>query len=167
MSKPKVTRKPARWEADLEARLPLFGHRNWIVIADSAYPAHSGAGIETVVADAAFSDVLRIALKRIAAHPHIRSNAHTDSELEFVDEKDAPGITKLRHQLDSLLKNLNRDSLPHEALIAKLDQSAREFRILIVKTNLALPYTSVFLELDCAYWNSEAEQRLRQSMLSQ
>ena len=24
--------------------LPLFGHRNWIVVADSAYPAQSQAG---------------------------------------------------------------------------------------------------------------------------
>ncbi len=167
MSKPKVAGKPARWEAELEARLPLFGHRNWIVVADSAYPAHSGAGIETIVADASYFDVIRMVLKRIARHRHIRGHVYTDRELEFVREKDAPGIAKLRSKLDSLLKNSNRNALPHEAMIAKLDQSAREFRILIVKTGLAIPYTSVFLELDCAYWNAEAEQRLRQSMSGQ
>lgn len=167
MSKPRVARKPSPWEDELEARLPLFGHRNWIVIADSAYPAHSGAGIETIVADASYFDVIRIVLKRIAAHPHIRGNVYTDRELEFVDEKDAPGIAKLRSKLESLLKDGNRNALPHEAMIAKLDQSAREFRILIVKTGLDLPYTSVFLELDCAYWNPEAEQRLRRSMRAQ
>jgi len=32
--------------------LPLFGHRNWIVVADSAYPAHSMPGIETIVSGA-------------------------------------------------------------------------------------------------------------------
>jgi hypothetical protein len=31
-------------------------------------------------------------------------------------------------------------------------------------TNLTLPYTSVFLELDCGYWSPEAEQRLRDAI---
>jgi hypothetical protein len=38
------------------------------------------------------------------------------------------------------------------------------FRILIVKTDMIIPYTSVFFELDCGYWNAEAEGRLRGSM---
>jgi hypothetical protein len=29
---------------------------------------------------------------------------------------------------------------------------------------MTIPYTSVFFELDCGYWNAEAEQRLRQAM---
>jgi hypothetical protein len=37
---------------------------------------------------------------------------------------------------------------------------------LIVKTDMTIPYTSVFFELDCGYWNAEAEQRLRQAMLA-
>lgn len=31
-------------------------------------------------------------------------------------------------------------------------------------TNMTLPYTSVFLQLDCAYWKREAEQQLRARM---
>jgi hypothetical protein len=27
---------------------------------------------------------------------------------------------------------------------------------------MTIPYTSVFFELDCGYWNADAEQRLRQ-----
>jgi hypothetical protein len=29
---------------------------------------------------------------------------------------------------------------------------------------MALPYTSVFLQLDCGYWSPEAEKRLRTTM---
>ena len=36
------------WEQLLEERLPLFGHRNWIVVADAAYPAQCRPGIETI-----------------------------------------------------------------------------------------------------------------------
>ena len=38
------------WEEILKDRLQLYGHRNWLVIADSAYPAQSRQAIETIVA---------------------------------------------------------------------------------------------------------------------
>jgi hypothetical protein len=47
-----------------------------------------------------------------------------------------------------------------------LDRAAGLFRVLIVKTNMTIPYTSVFLELDCAYWNADAEKRLRSAIKS-
>ena len=39
------------WLKTLIKELPRFGHRNWIVIADSAYPAQTAPGIETIVTD--------------------------------------------------------------------------------------------------------------------
>ncbi len=42
-------RSTTNWEKKLRGRPLLFGHRNWIVIADSAYPTQSCDGIETVV----------------------------------------------------------------------------------------------------------------------
>jgi hypothetical protein len=38
------------------------------------------------------------------------------------------------------------------------------FRVLILKTTLAIPYTSVFVNPDCAYWSADAERRLRASL---
>ena len=29
---------------------------------------------------------------------------------------------------------------------------------------MTIPYTSVFFELDCGYWNAGAEQRLREAI---
>ena len=49
--------------------------------------------------------------------------------------------------------------LPHEEIIAKLDRAGELFRVLIVKTNMRIPYTSVFFELDCGYWNAQAEKK--------
>ncbi len=54
----------------------------------------------------------------------------------------------------------------HEQIIARLDQAAQVFRVLIIKTDLTIPYTTVFFELDCGYWSAEAEQRLRQAIWS-
>jgi hypothetical protein len=88
-----------------------------------------------------------------------------DFELGFVEEKDAPGVSDYRVQLDKVLYGGHLHRLPHEQIIHKLDQSAQLFRILIIKTEMTIPYTSVFFELDCGYWNAEAEERLRQTIL--
>ena len=152
------------WESELISRLPLFGHRNWIVVADSAYPAQSNPGIETIVAGADQIGVVRKVLAAVASCRHIRANVYIDLELDVVDETDAPGITAYRSQLAGLLEGAGTKPLMHEQIIAKLDECARLFRILIIKTSLTIPYTSVFFELDCGYWNAESEQRLRGSM---
>jgi hypothetical protein len=34
----------------------------------------------------------------------------------------------------------------------------------VIKTTAAVPYTSVFLRLDCAYWSDDAERRLRAAL---
>ncbi|MGD0631597.1 MAG: RbsD/FucU domain-containing protein [Terracidiphilus sp.] len=153
------------WVAQLEAILPLFGHRNWIVVADAAYPSQSRAGIETIVAGADQADVLRKVLNAIKTSKHIRANVYVDDELRFVPERDAPGVENYREELDVLLADFTPNRLPHEKIIARLDQSAQLFRVLIVKTDMTIPYTSVFFELDCGYWNAEAEQRLRETIL--
>jgi len=153
------------WQRQLSALLPLYGHRNWVVIADSAYPVQSKPGIETILADADQIHVVRTVLDAITASRHIRANVYADKELGFVAEKDALGVTEYRQQLDAVLSNSCVTYLPHGLIIAKLDQSAQVFRILVIKTDMTIPYTSVFFELDCGYWNAEAEQRLRQAML--
>ena len=76
-------------------------------------------------------------------------------------EQDAVGISDYRQRLAGLLRNHEVNVLPHEQIISKLDQVGQTFRVLIIKTNMTLPYTSVFLQLDCAYWGADAERRLR------
>ncbi|MGD0787875.1 MAG: RbsD/FucU domain-containing protein [Terracidiphilus sp.] len=153
------------WERHFRALLPLFGHRNWIVVADSAYPAQSKPGIETIFAGQAHIHVVQRVLEAITACDHIRANVFVDKELAFVAENDAPGISEFRQQLNTALYGKRVNRIPHEQIIQKLDQSAQVFRILIVKTDMTIPYTSVFFELDCGYWNAEAEERLRQALL--
>jgi L-fucose mutarotase/ribose pyranase (RbsD/FucU family) len=156
----------SQWESRLENLLPLFGHRNWIVVADSAYPAQSKAGIETLLADADHIAVVTKVLEAITAARHVRANVYVDGELALIDEKHAPGIVECRKQLEALLSGSRVFPLAHEEIINKLDRCAQVFRILIIKTNLTLPYTSVFFELDCGYWTADAEQMLREAVQS-
>jgi len=86
--------------------------------------------------------------------------------LTFVREEDAPGISSYRERLGTLLTGSEIRVLPHEEIIAKLDRAGELFRVLVVKTNMRIPYTSVFFELDCGYWSAQAEKQLRAAMKS-
>lgn len=152
------------WKTQLSVTLPLFGHRNWIAVADSAYPAQSRPGIETIVSGADQLSVVQHVLDAITACIHSRANVYADKELAYIPEIDAPGIEDYRRQLDTMLHGSRVQYIPHDRIIAKLDQSAQVFRILIIKTAMTIPYTSVFFELDCGYWNADAEQRLREAI---
>jgi hypothetical protein len=152
------------WKRRLDELMPLLGHRNWIVVADSAYPAQSKPGIETIATGEDQLHVVQIIRAVIAASGHVRAKIFVDSELGFVTESDAPGIADYRRQLDIVLCGSAVKHLQHEKIIANLDQSAQFFRILVIKTNMTIPYTSVFFELDCGYWNAEAEERLQRAM---
>jgi hypothetical protein len=154
------------WARVLSDRLQLFGHRNWLVIADSAYPAQTRQGVETIVADEEQTTVLSRAIAILGGCRHIRPTIYTDKELQFVSEEDANGITAYRQQLERLLDGHQVRSLPHEEIISRIDRAGEMFRVLLIKTNTRIPYTSVFFELGCGYWNDEPENRLRAVMRS-
>ncbi len=161
--------RAADWRARLAAELPLLGHRNWIAVVDSAYPLQTSEGIETIETDGDQLEVVRRVLHEVLKAPHLRPVVFTDAELKAVPEDDAPGVTYYRDSLDHFLEEFNagsleRQSLPHEQIISKLDEAGKTFHILVLKTRMTIPYTSVFLRLDCGYWTEEQEKRLRERM---
>lgn len=156
----------SNWKDILKDRLLLYGHRNWLVIADSAYPAQSRQAIETIVVDEEQITVLEQTLAIVGGCNHIEPKIYTDRELNFIGDDAAPGISAYRQKLGALLKRHEVRTLPHEEIISTLDRVGEKFRVLLIKTNMRIPYTSVFLELECGYWNANAEKRLRVSMRS-
>jgi hypothetical protein len=105
--------------------------------------------------------VLAAVVDAIAHVRHVRAIALVDAELPFVDEAHASGIGALREGVATALSGVETRALPHEDIIRALDEAGRTFHVLLLKTALALPYTSVFLQLDCGYWSAEAEADLR------
>ena len=152
------------WQATLRQKLPLLGHRNWIVVVDSAYPLQTAPGIETISADADQLTVVKEVLAALAKTKHVQPTILTDAELKHVAEKNAAGISAYREALAKILADKNVQVLPHEKIIGKLDEAGATFKILIIKTPLTLPYTSVFFQLECGYWNAAAEQELRDAI---
>jgi L-fucose mutarotase/ribose pyranase (RbsD/FucU family) len=154
------------WQTKLKEELPLLGHRNWIVVADSAYPLQTAAGIETVYTDGDQIEVTKAVLDALAQTKHVQPTIYTDAELKHVAEADAPGITAYRQELVKLLEKRDVQVLPHEEIIKKLDEAGKTFHVLLLKTKHIQPYTSVFLQLECGYWNAAAEKRLRDAIKS-
>ncbi len=152
------------WRTTVQQELPLLGHRNWIVIVDSAYPLQSSPGVETLETGATQDEVVRTVLKSLATSTHVAPDIFMDAELAYVPEQKAPGVTVYRKSLPELLGKLPVQSLPHEELIKMLGESGKTFHVLILKTTMTIPYTSVFLRLGCKYWDAASEQELRKAM---
>jgi len=159
-----ATLKVPTWMDTLNGYLPALGHRNWIVIADSAFPLQISPGIETIVTGEDHFAVLDKVLKAVDAAKHIRPKIWLDKELGFVTEDLAPGADEARRRLDEALKGRDAKPVLHADLIARLDEVGKTFKIVMVKTTLAVPYTTVFLELDCGYWPADNEAKMREKM---
>jgi len=152
------------WKAEIENLLPMMGHRNWILVVDAAYPLQINPGIQTLTTGENQLDVVREVLKRIEDAPHVSPDIFLDKEIDFVSEKEVSDIKKYRKQLDKLLDDQMVTKLLHEQLLQIIDEAGQTYQVLVLKTNQMMPYTSVFIRLDCGYWNAEQEQQMRETM---
>ena len=81
------------------------------------------------------------------------------------DKRPQPQLHARRHEIHRLRgARLGLRSSCVAELIAKMDQIGKTFKILMIKTNMALPYTTVFMDLDCGYWSPENEAKMRELM---
>ena len=156
--------KEKDWKSELGDILKVYGHRNWVVVADAAYPRQSHPAIQTINIDASQLEAVEFVSELIDQSSHVDANIYVDKEMAFVDEKYARGIEAYRNSLAQKLKGKTLKRLPHVDIIRKLDESANLFNVLILKTDLTIPYTSVFFQLECGYWDSQSEEILRSAM---
>jgi hypothetical protein len=164
------------WKQQFESSLPLLGHRNWIVVADKAFPQQNAAGIEYINTDEELLPVLEFVLGKINASTHVRPIIFRDKELEFITEDQVKGVGAFRTLSEKAFHSSATpkespvgkagafQTLLHDSVFVKLDAASKLFRVLVLKTNGTIPYSSVFLQLDCAYWNANQEHQLRESM---
>ena len=142
-------------------RLPAFGHRNWILVADAAYPEQCAPGIETIVSDQDHVTVVRDVMDVLNEASHVRPDAILDQELLFLPEMELPDLVEVRGPLLGILKGAEPKFISHEQILTMVAEAAKTYRILVIKTPCTIPYTSVFLRLECGYWTAEQEQNLR------
>ena len=148
------------WQTVMQEKLPLLGHRNWIVVTDMAYPLQAKDGITTLYTTEPYAQVLGTVKQMIDEAPHVYAHTYQDQELSFLSEDICPGIDSLKADMQKALTGSTVTPVDHEQLIARLDSVSNLFEVVIIKTPLAKPYTSTFFELDCKYWNSDKQAQL-------
>lgn len=163
-SKEKQGEEQTGWESELEATLPLLGHRNWILVVDKAYPAQTAPGVEVIDTGGELPDVLRYTLDRIREARHVTPQVYQDSELQYLNDSMAVGISDFKKRIAEVLDTLPRAALLHDSLLARTTEDGNRYRILVLKTETLLPYTSVFLQLDCGYWGPQQDSILKSNM---
>ncbi len=152
------------WKARFAEKLPLLGHRNWVLVVDGAFPLQSAEGMTYLDTKLPLEQVLPEVLAAIDSSTHIQPILYTDCELAFVTDELCPGAGAYRAALASLLGARPVQNIPHNEVFAKLDEASKLFHVVVLKTTTAIPYSSVFIELDCGYWNAAKEQALREAM---
>src|SRR6267142_3665839 len=113
------------WNKQLIETMPRLGHRNWILIVDSAYPLQTSPGVETVETNAAQLDVVRTVLTEIENSIHVRPVVFMDPELPFISDSDAPGVSAYRSEIGELLHKLSVQSRRHETLISDIEEAGK------------------------------------------
>ena len=149
------------WRLEFKKELELFGHRNWILIVDAAYPLQSKPAIKTIYSGEDQLTVVNEVLNAIDHSPHVFAEVFLDREIDYVPEREAKGIEAYKTGLWQLLNGRTVIKDMHEDLISKVDEAAKTFNVLVIKTNMTIPYTSVFLRLNCGYWTPEQEAGMR------
>ena len=152
------------WKEQLSAELPLLGHRNWILVVDKAFPAQTATGIKVINTGESLQDVLHFTLQKIDRSLHVKPIIYTDKELDYITPLMVSYIGDYKKQLQKTLNGVETQTILHDSVFVKIDKASKLFKVVVLKTEETIPYSSVFLQLDCRYWSAEKEQELRELM---
>lgn len=155
----------SNWIYEFRSVLPLLGHRNWILIVDKAFPLQSASGMRYMDTKQELLPTIKDVLAEINENtPHIKPIVYNDLELDYITEDMVGGIDNFRNQMNGILQKYPVQTLLHEEVFAKLAEASKLFEVVVLKTETIIPYTSIFVELDCGYWPNDKEEQLRQNM---
>lgn len=150
------------WQGAVDWQVAQLGYRNWVVIAEASFPAHSRTGVRQVTAPVEVPEALDYVLQSLERTENVRPQVYLTRELRAVENDFAPGIDALRSRIQGALHGHETTELDQQSLLTLLEDANRSFDVLVIRTQTALPYSSVFLELRPGYWDAESESRLRE-----
>ncbi len=154
------------WKPQFEELLPLLGHRNWIMVVDQAFPLQVSEGITALYTGEPLLPVLDYVMGQLGASGHATPVVYQDAELASLTPAMVPGVDAFRDSLSRSFGNFLPRPLLHDSVFTRIDAAGRLFRIVVLKTTATIPYSSVYLYLDCKYWSPEDEIELRMRMNS-
>ncbi len=162
-----ATEDPADWKGNVNRQVNQLGNRNWIVVCEASFPAHNRPGFRQVNANEEIPEVVDYVLNALEETQNVRPKIFQTRELRVVENDFAPGIDQMRERIDSSLHGHESTELDQQSLLTLIESANERFDVLVIRTPTALPYTSVFLELQPGYWDAESEDRLRERIRKQ
>lgn len=156
----------SRWQQRVENILPLYGHRNWILVVDKAFPALAAtSGMQVINTNADMLTVLKFLDGAIRHAPHITSHVFMDRELSYLPTEKGSAVASFKDSIAQLYHSQPISTILHDSVFTQISAASKNFQVLVLKTNSCIAYSSVYLELDCKYWNAEKEKALRAAMV--
>lgn len=152
------------WKNSVNRQVNQLGYANWIVISEASFPAHSRAGVHQVNAEAEVPEVVDYVLNALEQTQNVRPKIYLTRELRAVENDFAPGIDQMRQRISESLHGHEPTELDQQSLITLIESANKSYDVLVIRTPTALPYTSVFMELQPGYWDAESEDRLREKI---
>ena len=158
---------PPLWGETVTQEVNALGIQNWIIVAESSFPVVSRRGVRTVMVDAEIPELVDYVVDTLEQSETVNPSFSTARELPFVKNDRAPGIAHFRGLLKQALQGREVREMDHRSLNLLAHSDAAKYAVLVLKTKTALPYSSVFIELDSGYWDRESEDALRDKMRAQ
>ena len=155
------------WMTAVDRQVHQLGYRNWIVVAEASFPAFSRPGVRQVNANVEIPEALDYVLNVMERTENTRPNVYLARELRSVENDYAPGIDHLRQRITGSLHGREAIEIDHQSLLLLLEDANRNFDVLVIRTQSALPYSSVYLELLPGYWDADSEARLRERIANE
>ncbi len=110
------------------------------------------------------ADTFREVLDQLELQASVTPRIWVCNELDAVPEERAPGVGEYRKSVNNLLSGRFCYRLDERIIALQLAEAAKQYRVLYIKTNTRLPYSSIAIELDSGYWNSDDETEIRERL---
>jgi D-ribose pyranose/furanose isomerase RbsD len=156
--------QPDGWRGEVAMQSARLGYRNWIVVAEASFPAHSRHGVRQINANEDIPVVVDEVLRRLEQTEHVTPRIYVSRELRALENDYAPGIDEFRGRLQEAMHAHETTELESQSLLTLIEDATKSFDVLVIRTTTALPYTSVFMELQPGYWNADSESYLRERL---
>ncbi len=152
------------WKEDFDELLPGLGHRNWVIVADAAFPQQTAPGIKTLVSGQEHLEVLEYVWQKLKEAPHVHPEVIFDAEFSRLSESDKAGAEGLLVKVCETIDCEESREVWHDDLLQILEEQGKLYTMLFIKTTSEIPYSSVFFNLGCGYWSANQEDSFRKRL---
>ena len=126
------------WQTEFQQKLPLLGHRNWLLVVDKAFPLQNAQGITVINTGEQLPIVLQEVMSSISRSTHVKPIVYSDLEFNYMSDDLSPGVDSLKKSVNRTLKGYKMNMILHNEVFARLDSTSKLFNVVVLKSGLCL-----------------------------